>query len=223
METLLCFTADLTFPSVNWLDLRNTVRCAKTSPSYGQRHQGCGSIGGTLETQGSLLACHPGWLSSQSVCLLQDWGSEGGYHFSPQCLKPSGSGCFEILGSCLSSSWTRCVTFIGKVCCNYSNPAPDNRVRAPHGPAPLCSHRFDFIYDLFEHVSSRNNQDTLKCGSKHRRPTVSSQFKVSLSCWLSRIYGCCDFRNWKQGLAYVRSRKVFILFFLLCHRIVLSK
>lgn len=46
----------------------------------------------------------------------------------------------------------------------------------------LCSHRFDFIYDLFEHVSSRNKQDTLKCGSKHR-PTVSSQFKVSLCCW----------------------------------------
>lgn len=119
--------------------------------------------------------------------------------FFPQCLKLSGNGCFEVFGSCLSSSWTRCVTFIGKVRCNYSNPAPDNRVRAPHGPAPLCSHRFDFIYDLFEHVSSRNNQDTLKCGSKHRRPTVSSQFKVSLSCWLSRIYGCCDFRNWKQG------------------------
>ncbi|OXB59186.1 hypothetical protein ASZ78_002638, partial [Callipepla squamata] len=35
----------------------------------------------------------------------------------------------------------------------------------------------DFIYDLFEHVSSRNNQDTLKCGSKHRKPTVSLQFK----------------------------------------------
>ncbi|KAB0349468.1 hypothetical protein FD754_014325, partial [Muntiacus muntjak] len=44
----------------------------------------------------------------------------------------------------------------------------------------LRESRFDFIYDLFEHVSSRNNQDTLKCGSKHRRPTVSSQFKVFL-------------------------------------------
>lgn len=44
----------------------------------------------------------------------------------------------------------------------------------------LRESRFDFIYDLFEHVSSRNNQDTLKCGSKHRRPTVSSQFKDSL-------------------------------------------
>ncbi|XP_038357204.1 unconventional myosin-X isoform X8 [Canis lupus familiaris] len=42
----------------------------------------------------------------------------------------------------------------------------------------LRESRFDFIYDLFEHVSSRNNQDTLKCGSKHRRPTVSSQFKM---------------------------------------------
>uniref|UniRef100_A0A670ZTH5 Myosin X n=1 Tax=Pseudonaja textilis TaxID=8673 RepID=A0A670ZTH5_PSETE len=36
----------------------------------------------------------------------------------------------------------------------------------------------DFIYDLFEHVSSRSGQDTLKCGSKHRKPTVSLQFKV---------------------------------------------
>uniref|UniRef100_A0A2R9B126 Unconventional myosin-X n=1 Tax=Pan paniscus TaxID=9597 RepID=A0A2R9B126_PANPA len=44
----------------------------------------------------------------------------------------------------------------------------------------LRESRFDFIYDLFEHVSSRNKQDTLKCGSKHRRPTVSSQFKVAL-------------------------------------------
>lgn len=52
-------------------------------------------------------------------------------------------------------------------------------------PSALYSHRFDFIYDLFEHVSSRNNQDTLKCGSKHRRPTVSSQFKVSQSTLLA--------------------------------------
>lgn len=39
--------------------------------------------------------------------------------------------------------------------------------------------RLDFVYDLFEHVLSRNKQDTLKSSSKHRRPTVSSQFKVS--------------------------------------------
>lgn len=48
------------------------------------------------------------------------------------------------------------------------------------GLTARCSHRFDFIYDLFEHVPSRSSQDTLKGGSKHRRPTVSSQFKVSL-------------------------------------------
>lgn len=76
----------------------------------------------------------------------------------------------------------RSVTISGKMHYNYSNPASNCWVCAPHGP--LYSHRFDFIYDLFEHVSSRNNQDTLKCGSKHRRPTVSSQFKVSLHCWL---------------------------------------
>uniref|UniRef100_A0A2K5I0J6 Unconventional myosin-X n=1 Tax=Colobus angolensis palliatus TaxID=336983 RepID=A0A2K5I0J6_COLAP len=47
--------------------------------------------------------------------------------------------------------------------------------------------KFDFIYDLFEHVSSRNNQDTLKCGSKHRRPTVSSQFKDSLHSLMATL------------------------------------
>lgn len=39
--------------------------------------------------------------------------------------------------------------------------------------------RLDFVYDLFEHVLSRNKEDTLKSSSKHRRPTVSTQFKVS--------------------------------------------
>lgn len=39
-----------------------------------------------------------------------------------------------------------------------------------HGPPALCSHRFDFIYDLFGYVSSRNNQDALKCRKQTRRP-----------------------------------------------------
>ncbi|XP_006769508.1 PREDICTED: LOW QUALITY PROTEIN: unconventional myosin-X [Myotis davidii] len=51
----------------------------------------------------------------------------------------------------------------------------------------LRESRFDFIYDLFEHVSSRNSQDTLKCGSKHRRPTVSSQFKDSLHSLMATL------------------------------------
>uniref|UniRef100_A0A8C9VX02 Myosin X n=1 Tax=Scleropages formosus TaxID=113540 RepID=A0A8C9VX02_SCLFO len=51
----------------------------------------------------------------------------------------------------------------------------------------LRESRLDFIYDLFEHVSSRNNQDTLKCGSKHRRPTVSSQFKNSLHSLMATL------------------------------------
>lgn len=51
----------------------------------------------------------------------------------------------------------------------------------------LRESRFDFIYDLFEHISSRNNQDTLKCGSKHRRPTVSSQFKDSLHSLMATL------------------------------------
>nr|XP_058917906.1 unconventional myosin-X isoform X3 [Kogia breviceps]XP_058917907.1 unconventional myosin-X isoform X3 [Kogia breviceps] len=51
----------------------------------------------------------------------------------------------------------------------------------------LRESRFDFIYDLFEHVSSRTNQDTLKCGGKHRRPTVSSQFKDSLHSLMATL------------------------------------
>lgn len=51
----------------------------------------------------------------------------------------------------------------------------------------LRESRFDFIYDLFEHVSSRSSQDTLKCGSKHRRPTVSSQFKDSLHSLMAML------------------------------------
>ncbi|XP_055964932.1 unconventional myosin-X isoform X1 [Sorex fumeus] len=51
----------------------------------------------------------------------------------------------------------------------------------------LRESRFDFIYDLFEHVPSRNNQDTLKSGSKHRRPTVSSQFKDSLHSLMATL------------------------------------
>ncbi|XP_019374010.1 PREDICTED: unconventional myosin-X [Gavialis gangeticus] len=51
----------------------------------------------------------------------------------------------------------------------------------------LRESRLDFIYDLFEHVSSRNNQDTLKCGSKHRKPTVSLQFKESLHSLMATL------------------------------------
>lgn len=78
---------------------------------------------------------------------------------------------------------TTTLIIVVEIHCNYADQAPDTRVPSPHR-AVCPSHRFDFIYDLFEHVSSRNNQDTLKCGSKHRRPTVSSQFKVSLHHWL---------------------------------------
>lgn len=51
----------------------------------------------------------------------------------------------------------------------------------------LRESRLDFIYDLFEHVSSRNNQDTLKAGSKHRKPTVSLQFKYSLHSLMATL------------------------------------
>ncbi|XP_040209467.1 unconventional myosin-X-like isoform X1 [Rana temporaria] len=51
----------------------------------------------------------------------------------------------------------------------------------------LRESRLDFIYDLFEHVSSRNNQDTLKSGTKHRKPAVSLQFKVSLHSLMATL------------------------------------
>lgn len=37
--------------------------------------------------------------------------------------------------------------------------------------------RLDFIYDLFEKVGSRNSEE--KMGTARRKPTVSSQFRVS--------------------------------------------
>ncbi|XP_041103158.1 unconventional myosin-X-like [Polyodon spathula] len=51
----------------------------------------------------------------------------------------------------------------------------------------LQESRLDFVYDLFEHVSCWNNQDTLKCGFKHRKPTVSSQFKNSLHSLMATL------------------------------------
>uniref|UniRef100_A0A8C7XEM2 Myosin X, like 1 n=1 Tax=Oryzias sinensis TaxID=183150 RepID=A0A8C7XEM2_9TELE len=41
----------------------------------------------------------------------------------------------------------------------------------------LKDSRLDFIYDLFEKVGSRNNEE--KMGTARRKPTVSSQFRVS--------------------------------------------
>ncbi|XP_041847908.1 unconventional myosin-X [Melanotaenia boesemani] len=51
----------------------------------------------------------------------------------------------------------------------------------------LRESRLDFVYDLFEHVLSRNKQDTLKSSSKHKRPTVSSQFKFSLHSLMATL------------------------------------
>lgn len=161
----------------------------KPLPSTG--HGGCRS---SAELSGprwlvALSHLHPNPLLFCKTLVLRSG------HVCFQCLKLFGSGWCEIFGHCLSSSRPWCVIFSGKMHCDYSNPAPNNWVCTPHGPPALCSHRFDFIYDLFEHVSSRTNQDTLKCGSKHRRPTVSSQFKVSLRCWPGRIHLYCDFKN----------------------------
>ncbi|XP_030063162.1 unconventional myosin-X [Microcaecilia unicolor] len=51
----------------------------------------------------------------------------------------------------------------------------------------LRDSRLDFVYDLFEHVSNLGGQDTLKCGSKHRKLTVSLQFKDSLHSLMSTL------------------------------------
>ncbi|XP_077209462.1 unconventional myosin-X isoform X2 [Paroedura picta] len=45
----------------------------------------------------------------------------------------------------------------------------------------------DFIYDLFEHLSSHNGHDTLKCGSKPRKATVSLQFRDSLHSLMATL------------------------------------
>lgn len=45
--------------------------------------------------------------------------------------------------------------------------------------------RLDFIYDLFEKVGSRNNEE--KMGTARRKPTVSSQFRVSDACILHTL------------------------------------
>ncbi|XP_072431295.1 unconventional myosin-X [Chiloscyllium punctatum] len=51
----------------------------------------------------------------------------------------------------------------------------------------LCESRLDFIYDLFEHASSKINEDTFKSGTKHQKPTVSSQFKNSLHSLMATL------------------------------------
>ncbi|XP_041117513.1 unconventional myosin-X-like [Polyodon spathula] len=47
--------------------------------------------------------------------------------------------------------------------------------------------RLDFIYDLFERVASRNNEETLKMGTARRKPTVSSQFRDSLHSLMATL------------------------------------
>uniref|UniRef100_A0A672NVC9 Myosin X n=1 Tax=Sinocyclocheilus grahami TaxID=75366 RepID=A0A672NVC9_SINGR len=51
----------------------------------------------------------------------------------------------------------------------------------------LRESRLDFVYDLFERVNTWTGRDTVKCSSKYRRPTVSSQFKNSLHSLMSTL------------------------------------
>ncbi|XP_067914530.1 unconventional myosin-X [Heterodontus francisci] len=51
----------------------------------------------------------------------------------------------------------------------------------------LRESRLDFIYDLFEHASNKNNEEMLKSGTKHWKPTVSSQFKNSLHSLMATL------------------------------------
>uniref|UniRef100_A0A8D0BVC4 Unconventional myosin-X-like n=1 Tax=Salvator merianae TaxID=96440 RepID=A0A8D0BVC4_SALMN len=50
--------------------------------------------------------------------------------------------------------------------------------------------RLDFIYDLFERVSSCSSDDTVKMGTQRRRPTVSSQFRDSLHSLMATLSTC---------------------------------
>ncbi|KAJ7346032.1 hypothetical protein JRQ81_001982, partial [Phrynocephalus forsythii] len=54
----------------------------------------------------------------------------------------------------------------------------------------LKDSRLDFIYDLFERVSSGSSEDTLKMGTQRRRPTVSSQFRDSLHSLMATLSTC---------------------------------
>ncbi|KAM4698021.1 unconventional myosin-X-like [Rhinophrynus dorsalis] len=51
----------------------------------------------------------------------------------------------------------------------------------------LRDSRLDFIYDLFEKVSSRSGEETLKMGTQRKKPTVSSQFRESLHSLMAML------------------------------------
>ncbi|GAA6082339.1 unconventional myosin-X, partial [Tachysurus ichikawai] len=51
----------------------------------------------------------------------------------------------------------------------------------------LKDSRLDFIYDLFEQMGSRNNEETLKMGTARKKPTVSSQFRDSLHSLMATL------------------------------------
>ncbi|KAM4627006.1 unconventional myosin-X-like [Discoglossus pictus] len=51
----------------------------------------------------------------------------------------------------------------------------------------LRDSRIDFIYDLFEKVSSRSGEETLKMGTQRKKPTVSSQFRESLHSLMAML------------------------------------
>ncbi|XP_073401620.1 unconventional myosin-X-like [Dendrobates tinctorius] len=51
----------------------------------------------------------------------------------------------------------------------------------------LRDSRLDFIYDLFEKVSSRGGEQTLKMGTQKKKPTVSSQFRESLHSLMAML------------------------------------
>lgn len=56
-------------PLTGWIC--ETVRCAETSPSSRQAHQGCRKLGGPLEAQHSSVACHPGRLQPNLLLFCQ--------------------------------------------------------------------------------------------------------------------------------------------------------
>lgn len=99
-------------------------------------------------------------------------------------------------------SWKKTETLSGMTSCLFSKTAGTKAVfyvpcwTHTHTYTFTCSvpHpcRLDFIYDLFEHVGSRNGDETLKMGTARRKPTVSSQFRVRLKLLVMLIRLCAQ-------------------------------
>uniref|UniRef100_A0A671WSZ1 Myosin X n=1 Tax=Sparus aurata TaxID=8175 RepID=A0A671WSZ1_SPAAU len=104
---------------------------------------------------------------------------------------------FALANECYRSLWKRlqsqCVLIRWEIVSErlfeslYRSLIKHKQTLKPHKKLQVSLSMLDFVYDLFEHVLSRNKQDTLKSSVKHRRPTVSSQFKASLHSLMATL------------------------------------